>query len=101
ILRPPSSTLFPYTTLFRSYEHKDIGYNSRLSNLLAALGRAQLASLPAKVARRREIFADYARAFASSPALEFMPEAPYGRASRWRSEEHTSELQSLTNLVCP
>src|SRR5689334_21766700 len=37
------------------YEHADIGYNYRLSNLLAAVGRAQLSALPAKLARRREI----------------------------------------------
>jgi dTDP-4-amino-4,6-dideoxygalactose transaminase len=41
------------------YEHSEIGFNYRLSNLLAALGRAQLASLPGKIARRRAINARY------------------------------------------
>lgn len=41
------------------YEHTDIGYNYRLSNLLAALGRAQLERLPSMLKRRREIRADY------------------------------------------
>lgn len=70
------------------YEHKDIGYNYRMSNLLAALGRAQLQSLSSKVERRRENFDRY-RAALSRHALEFMPEAGYGSASRW-----------LTCLLC-
>jgi dTDP-4-amino-4,6-dideoxygalactose transaminase len=65
------------------YEHRDIGYNYRLSNLLAALGRAQLRSLGDKVARRQQIFERYRSALAGYSYLEFMPEAPYGRASRW------------------
>lgn len=63
------------------YEHREIGYNYRMSNLLAALGRAQLASLGAKVERRRRNFEAYRSAL--SRHLEFMPEAPYGRGTRW------------------
>lgn len=65
------------------YEHRDVGYNYRLSNLLAAMGRAQLADLDRRVARRREIFARYADALAGVEGIRFMPEAPYGRANRW------------------
>src|SRR5688572_24400951 len=65
------------------YEHRDIGYNYRLSNLLAALGRAQLRSLGDKVARRQQNFERYRSALSGHSHLEFMPEAPYGRASRW------------------
>src|SRR5258706_5275531 len=64
IRRPPRSTLFPYTTLFRSHQP---GFQRRVS--------------------RR-----YRRQFLRAAA---------GQHRRWaRSEEHTSELQSLTNLVC-
>ncbi len=65
------------------YEHSTMGYNYRLSNLLAAVGRAQLEVLPERVARRREIFAHYRHRLAGLPGLEFMPEAPYGESTRW------------------
>jgi dTDP-4-amino-4,6-dideoxygalactose transaminase len=65
------------------YEHKDIGYNYRMSNLLAAVGRAQLGSLVRKVQRRRQNFEHYQQALSGLTGLEFMPEAPYGQATRW------------------
>jgi dTDP-4-amino-4,6-dideoxygalactose transaminase len=65
------------------YEHTEVGYNYRLSNLLAALGRAQLRSLESKVGRRRAIYQRYWRKLADLPGLTFMPEAPYGRATHW------------------
>lgn len=65
------------------YEHSEIGYNYRLSNLLAAVGRAQLRVLEERVAARRANHAYYARALADVPGIEFMPEAPWGRHTRW------------------
>jgi dTDP-4-amino-4,6-dideoxygalactose transaminase len=65
------------------YEHVEIGYNYRLSNLLAALGRAQLEALPQRLARRRHINAEYRRRLADLPGLEFMPVAGYGEPSHW------------------
>jgi dTDP-4-amino-4,6-dideoxygalactose transaminase len=65
------------------YEHEDVGYNYRLSNLLAAVGRGQLAGLDAKVARRRAVRAAYQSALAGCRGIEFMPEAAYGRSSGW------------------
>jgi pyridoxal phosphate-dependent aminotransferase EpsN len=65
------------------YEHRDIGHNYRLSNLLAAVGRGQLASLPEKVARRRAVNDRYRAALGGVPGLTFMPEAPYGRSNCW------------------
>jgi len=67
------------------YEHRTTGYNYRLSNLLAAVGRAQLEVLPQRIRRRREIFDFYRNRLAGLPGLSFMPEAPYGRATRWLS----------------
>jgi dTDP-4-amino-4,6-dideoxygalactose transaminase len=64
------------------YEHEDIGFNYRMSNLLAAFGRAQLSDLDRRVERRREVFDRYVTAL-TRPGVEFMPEAPTGRASRW------------------
>jgi dTDP-4-amino-4,6-dideoxygalactose transaminase len=65
------------------YEHAEIGFNYRLSNLLAAVGRGQLVGLPGKVARRRAIRQQYLQALDHLPGLQFMPEASYGRSNAW------------------
>ena len=67
------------------YEHKEVGYNYRLSNILAAIGRAQLSVLADRVARRRQIFQRYVDGLGDLPGISFMPEASYGRHSRWLS----------------
>src|SRR2546422_4447234 len=72
IRRPPRSTLFPYTTLFRSRERR------------ASVGRG--GSSP--------------RRGPGSPAAASSPAGPSGRRRCLRSEEHTSELQSRLHLVC-
>ena len=65
------------------FEHRVVGYNYRLSNLLAAIGRAQLSGLPTKLARRREINALYRRELEGLSGMSFMPEAGYGRSNCW------------------
>ena len=60
------------------YEHTEIGYNYRLSNVLAALGRGQLERLDGMIARRREIRARYADAFADIP-VRFLGRDTEGR----------------------
>ena len=65
------------------YEHTEIGFNYRMSNLLAALGRGQLEGLPAKVARRRAINTRYRAAFADVPGIGFLPNAPFGEPTNW------------------
>jgi dTDP-4-amino-4,6-dideoxygalactose transaminase len=67
----------------RHYEHQEIGYNYRLSNLLAAVGRAQLADLDRRVLARRAIQARYRAALGDLPGWSFMPEASFGRATFW------------------
>src|SRR5256885_3819694 len=79
IRRPPRSTLFPYTTLFRSAEEG---------------GAHRLVLTPASCALRR------ARAPAVWPPSGPEPPRWAGSRPRGRSEEHTSELQSPCNLVC-
>src|SRR5437016_7721889 len=87
IRRPPRSTLFPYTTLFRSHDEPDAtGANAqarkeRLAKPLAlgSIDRGEDGGRP---------IVEHARVRHAEPGLEK------------RSEEHTSELQSLTNLVC-
>jgi dTDP-4-amino-4,6-dideoxygalactose transaminase len=65
------------------YEHKEIGFNYRLSNLLAAVGRAQLEALPARLKSRRRINDRYRELLAGQPGISFMPEAGYGRGNCW------------------
>src|SRR2546430_9216008 len=74
IRRPPRSTLFPYTTLFRSHPRVDV----RLRQLLTAIKRV------------------YASTFTAA-AKRYLAGGPYRLE---RSGEHTSQLQSQSNLVC-
>ena len=65
------------------YQHSTIGYNYRLSNVLAAIGRAQIEVLPQRVLRRRQIFELYRQSLDGLPGLSFMPQASWGTSSRW------------------
>jgi dTDP-4-amino-4,6-dideoxygalactose transaminase len=68
---------------FPHYEHSVLGFNYRLSNLLAALGRAQLAGLDSRIDRRRVIDASYRSALGKVPGIAFMPVLPYGEPNWW------------------
>src|SRR2546423_7017864 len=81
IRRPPRSTLFPYTTLFRSHFHEAERWDPKLVGLRRNIGIAAV---------RLTNYPEAARALRD--ALTESPED--------RSEEHTSELQSLAYLVC-
>src|SRR2546425_2097857 len=85
IRRPPRSTLFPYTTLFRSRARPTPARTAPRDDRLG--GRAR--SLPPRAARRGR-----------GPAARRPGAAPVRPEDRPRSEEHTSELQSLAYLVC-
>jgi len=65
------------------YEHTEVGYNYRLSNVLAGIGRGQLQVLDERVAACRRNFAYYQAALGDCPGVRFMPEAPWGRHTRW------------------
>jgi dTDP-4-amino-4,6-dideoxygalactose transaminase len=65
------------------YEHSEIGYNYRLSNVLAGIGRGQLRVLQDRVAARRRNFEVYRSALENVPGIELMPEAPWGVHTRW------------------
>jgi len=84
------------------YEHSEIGFNYRMSNLLAALGRAQLEGLPAKVARRRAVNAAYRAALADVPGIGFLPNAPEGEPTNWLTvitlDEPTRVREHLESL---
>src|SRR2546426_4139613 len=84
IRRPPRSTLFPYTTLFRS------------PRFFVGSGKADELRAVAEVNQADIILIDHAL----SPSQERNLETHIGRRVLDRSEEHTSELQSPCNLVC-
>lgn len=67
------------------YEHTEIGFNYRLSNISAGIGRGQLSVLQERVAARRRNFEIYQAALGDLPGIEFMPEADYGSSTRWLS----------------
>jgi dTDP-4-amino-4,6-dideoxygalactose transaminase len=67
------------------YEHNAVGYNYRLSNLLAAVGRGQLQGLDDKIARRRQINARYREALGDLPGLTFAPVAAHSGPNFWLS----------------
>jgi pyridoxal phosphate-dependent aminotransferase EpsN len=67
------------------YHHTEMGHNYRMSNVIAGIGRGQLEVLEERVAQRRAVFDRYREAFADLPGLEPMPEAPFGRHTRWLS----------------
>jgi dTDP-4-amino-4,6-dideoxygalactose transaminase len=69
--------------LLAHYEHTEIGYNYRMSNIVAAIGLGQLECLDDRVRRKREIFDLYRAALEPLPGITFMPEAPYGTSNRW------------------
>lgn len=65
------------------YQHSEVGFNYRLSNVLAGIGRGQLRVLADRVNARRANTAFYQKALGDLPGLAFMPEAPWGRCTRW------------------
>lgn len=65
------------------YQHSAIGYNYRMSNVAAAIGRGQLRTLDERVEARRRNFAFYREGLSDLPGITFMPESARGRSSRW------------------
>ena len=65
------------------YQHSEVGYNYRLSNLLAAVGRAQLRVLEDRVAARRRNMDFYQEHLGRIDGLSFAPAAPYGGRNAW------------------
>ena len=74
-----------------NYLHSELGFNYRMSNVLAGIARGQLEILELRVQQRRAVFARYASAFAEVPGIEPQPEAAFGakegesRHTRWLS----------------
>ena len=67
------------------YLHSELGYNYRMSNVLAGIGRGQLQALGERVQQRRAIAFRYANAFADLPGISLMPQSPTGLHTNWLS----------------
>ena len=83
------------------YEHKEFGYNYRMSNVLAAIGVAQVEVLAERVERRREIFDLYQKELSSIDEIDFMPEIANSRGNRWLTTltfEKTDPLKVIAVL---
>lgn len=69
----------------RHYQHSQIGYNYRMSNITAGIGRGQLLHLEEHIAKKRAIYQQYKEAFADIPAITMNPMNPDGEANNWLS----------------
>lgn len=67
------------------YLHAEVGFNYRMSNVLAGMGRGQLRVLCDRVAQRRAVFDRYVDMLGDVPGLSFQTEAPWGTHTRWLS----------------
>src|SRR3712207_8699353 len=97
IRRPPRSTLFPYTTLFRS---DDSRFEKALARAKQQLAERELKDLSRRLISLLEDRGGGARGVEDAAAPTDSPGRPAPRYQTRRSEEHTSELQSRQYLVC-
>lgn len=67
----------------RHYEHTELGYNYRMSNIVAGIGRGQLRVLEDRIAKKKEIFETYKEAFKETEDIEMMPVCEYGEPNYW------------------
>ncbi len=67
----------------RHYEHKELGFNYRMSNVVAGIGRGQLKVIDERVAQKREIFAKYKEAFADISDIHMMPINDFNEPNCW------------------
>src|SRR5256885_11167845 len=95
IRRPPRSTLFPYTTLFRSFQNSD-------AHVFSPTVREEIAFGPLQLGLSRQDTNDRVHDVVTMLGIsDLLDRAPYQLSGgQKRSEEHTSELQSPCNLVC-
>jgi dTDP-4-amino-4,6-dideoxygalactose transaminase len=79
------------------YVHTEIGYSYRMSNILAAIGVAQLEVLEERVEAKRTIFETYRALLRDQPGITFMPDSDWGRPNRWLTVILISEQEFGAN----
>lgn len=83
------------------YEHGELGYNYRMSNIVAAIGVGQLQILPEIIRRKHQIFGWYCENLKDIFGLTFMPEAAYGKATRWLTVITLNADQATPDAASP
>lgn len=79
----------------RHYEHRELGFNYRMSNIVAGIGRGQLRVLRDRIANKKEIFETYREAFKDIKDIEMMPVCEYGEPNYWLT---TITLKENSNI---
>lgn len=82
------------------YQHSELGFNYRMSNILAGLGRSQLEVLEERVQSRRAIFAAYKQELAGLPGVSFMPELENTFSTRWLTALTIDEEKTGVSISC-
>ncbi|WP_283696980.1 DegT/DnrJ/EryC1/StrS family aminotransferase [Clostridium perfringens] len=82
----------------RHYEHTELGYNYRMSNIVAGIGRGQLRVLEDRIAKKKEIFETYKEAFKEIEDIEMMPVCEYGEPNYWLTTITLSENSKIKPL---
>ncbi len=82
----------------RHYQHTELGYNYRMSNIVAGVGRGQLRVLDERIAQKKHIFERYAEAFKAIKEIEMMPICEYGEPNYWLSCMTLKEGSSIKPL---
>ena len=86
----------------RHYEHKEIGYNYRMSNVVAGIGRGQLKVLNDRIAKKKEIYETYKEAFKDIEDIEMMNICDFGQSNYWLSVmtlKETSKVKPLDIML--
>lgn len=82
----------------RHYQHSEIGYNYRMSNVLAGIGRGQMKVLENRIAKKNEIFEMYKKEFEDIDDIEMMPENENERSNEWLSAMTLKENSKIKSL---
>lgn len=82
----------------RHYEHTELGYNYRMSNIVAGIGRGQLRVLEDRIAKKKEIFETYKEAFKDIEDIEMMPVCEYGEPNYWLTTITLNEKSKVKPL---
>lgn len=82
----------------RYYHHTELGYNYRMSNIVAGIGRGQIRILDERVKKKKEIYEFYKEAFSNIDDIEMMPIASYGESNYWLTTITIKEGSKVTPL---
>ncbi|WP_242698096.1 aminotransferase class I/II-fold pyridoxal phosphate-dependent enzyme [Bacillus sp. SD088] len=76
------------------YQHSKVGYNYRMSNILAGIGLAQMEVLEERIQAKRWVFSRYEQELSKMPGIQLMPELAYSRSNRWLTTFTVNEKET-------